>query len=283
MRLLIVCTLSASCSKSGADAVRDAGPRVVSLSPSTTEAMFAISAGDQLVGRSRYCDHPREALALPVVGGFVDPNFETALGLRPTLVVGAQGPGGPQVAERFNALGVSVYFPRTESIPEIESMLRGLGSRTGHSREAEAWVQGMEATLARVAASVEGKPRPKTLLLFGFDPVVGAGPQSFPDEMLRRAGGDNVVREGPAYPTLGAEQLAAWDPDVILALVMGPLTGATGATESSFPSNRPMFHRLRAVREGRAKVVLDDALLRPGPRVADGVATLAKTLHPELP
>src|SRR5208282_6923855 len=84
--------------------------RVVSLSPSTTEALVAVGARDALVGRSRYCDFPPDVLSVPVVGGFVDPNFEAIVALRPDLVIGARGPAGAQVAERLGPLGTATYF-----------------------------------------------------------------------------------------------------------------------------------------------------------------------------
>ncbi|MGH7280002.1 MAG: helical backbone metal receptor, partial [Polyangiaceae bacterium] len=117
---LAVFLIAAGCSRSHAatDAGLDAKLRVVSLSPSTTETMFAIHAGDELVGRSRYCDYPPEARALPEVGGYTDPNFEAILALHPDLVIGARGPLGPPLEERLKSHGASTYFPETETLDE---------------------------------------------------------------------------------------------------------------------------------------------------------------------
>jgi iron complex transport system substrate-binding protein len=93
--------------------------RVVSLSPSTTETMFAIGAGASLVGRSRYCDYPPEVTKLPQVGGYVDPSFEAILALRPDLVTGARGPAGTAITDRLEARGVATFFPETESFSAI--------------------------------------------------------------------------------------------------------------------------------------------------------------------
>src|SRR5262249_25034797 len=119
----------AACSKHARhEEPRAPARRVVSLSPSTTEAIFAIGAGRGLIGRSRFCNYPPEAANLPQVGGFIDPNLEAILALRPDLVVGARGPLGPAITERLAEHGAVTYFPPTESIDEIGSMILGLGA-----------------------------------------------------------------------------------------------------------------------------------------------------------
>ena len=86
-----------------------------------------VGAGASMVGRSRYCDFPPEALRLPQVGGYVDPSFEAILALRPDLVIGARGPSGSALAEKLEARGIATYFPPTESFGAIDVMILGLG------------------------------------------------------------------------------------------------------------------------------------------------------------
>src|SRR5258707_11591621 len=104
----------ASCARKSMPA--SSNPRIVSLSPNTTETVFALGAGDRVVGRSRFCDYPPEVLAIPSVGGYVDPSLEAILALAPTLVVGARGPGGPALAEKLAAIGIATFFPPAESM-----------------------------------------------------------------------------------------------------------------------------------------------------------------------
>ena len=250
--------------------------RVVSLSPSTTEGMYAIGAQSLLVGRSRYCDYPPEALALPQVGGYTDPNFEAILALDPDLVVGARGPAGPRVVEPLVARGIATYFPESDSFAQIDEMLLGLGARTAHASQAQALVARLDARAAAIAGAVASKPRPRVLLVFGLAPIVAAGPKSFADEMLARAGGDNVVRAGGAYPTLEMERVLALDPDVILNAAIAEAHGAEAIARDA-----PGWSSVRAVKEGRVIALTDESVLRPGPRVADGLAVVAKALHPD--
>ncbi len=259
--------------------VRDAAPhtasRVVSLTPSTTEALFAVGAKDVVVGRSRYCDFPPEALRLPQVGGYADPNLEAILALHPDLVVGAHGPAGPQLLERLRSFGTEGYFPETESFAQIDDMILGVGARTGHADRAAQVVSAMHAREAQITAAIAGQPRPRVLMIFGLIPIVAAGPHTFADEMLDRAGADNVIRQGGIYPTLGMEQVLALDPDVVINAAVAEAHGAQRITK-----DEPGWRELRAVKEGRVVPITDESVLRPGPRLAEAMAVLARALHP---
>lgn len=271
--LAIVAMLAVGCRRG---AVEPATLRIVSLSPSTTEAAFAIGAGAFMVGRSHFCDHPPEAKALPDVGGYVDPNFEVILSLRPSLVVGARGPLGASVVDRFTSRGISVFFPETETFTQIEDMILGLGERTRRTDAARDLVLGIRSAVHDIERRVSSHPRVRALLVFGFEPIVVAGPGGFADEMIARAGGVNVVTEGSHYPTLGLERVLSLEPDAIVNLAMGEAHG-----ESRISKDAAGWQKLRAVREGKVHRVADETLLRPGPRVAQGLEKLARTLHPE--
>jgi len=256
-------------------ATADAGAgRVVSLSPSTTEALFAVGSGSQLVGRSRFCNRPPEVLALPQVGGYADPSLEAILGLAPTLVIGAYGPAGKSMSEQLEARGVRTSFVRTESWDDVERMLIDLGERTGHATEGRRAAETLRTETEAAEAEFRGRPVPRVLLVFGISPIFVAGPGGFPDEMTRRAGAENVVREGGAYPTLPGERVVSLDPDVVVNLAMDESEGTQRIT-----ADLPVWRELRAVREGRVAQVTDDAALRPGPRLASGLRSLGRAIH----
>jgi iron complex transport system substrate-binding protein len=254
---------------------RGAGIRVVSISPSMTEAVFAIGAGDLLVGRSKFCDYPPEAARLPAVGGFADPSLEAIVALRPTLVVSARGPAGAALAQALEAHQIAVYAPETESIAQIEGMLAELGSRLSRAEGARAAVAAIEAARREVAAAVAGRPRVRAAFLFDVAPIFVAGPGSFAGELVQEAGGDNVVAAGGAYPTLDIERLLALDPEVIL----------DGSADEHGPSrvarkrDDPGWARLRALREGKVRPLSASVVLRPGPRVGQGLVAVARALH----
>jgi iron complex transport system substrate-binding protein len=226
------------------------------------------------VGRSRYCDHPPEVERLPQVGGYTDPNLEAILALRPGLVIGARGPAGPALTQKLEAHGIATYFPPTESLAEIEAMMAGLGRQVRRGAEARRWLDQHSERRHRIAARLAHLPQPRVLLLYGVTPIVGAGPGSFADEMLRLAGASNALPPGTAaYPTLSLEQVIALDPELLLDAA---LMEARDQPALSGP-----WSAVRAVREGKVRALRSMAVLRPGPRVLDGVEALIEAIHPE--
>ncbi|MBI4704408.1 MAG: ABC transporter substrate-binding protein [Deltaproteobacteria bacterium] len=258
-----------------------AAERVVSVSPNTTEAMYAIGAGELLVGRSQHCDFPPEARRLPSVGGFAAPSVEAIVALRPTLVVGDRGPAGPELVQKLGAHGIAAYFPAAERIEDIEALIVGLGRRVGHAAEAERVAAQIRSELGAIAHALGGRPPVSVVMVFDPSPIVVAGPGGFPDELIRRAGARNVVDRGGAFPTVSIERLLVLDPDVVIDA--SDAVRAPGSAERTAPSplaSAPGWRELRAAREGRVRRLAADAVLRPGPRIAEGLAAVVRALHP---
>jgi iron complex transport system substrate-binding protein len=251
--------------------------RIVSLSPSTTETLFVIGAGDKVVGRSRYCDWPPEVLKLPQIGGYVDPSYEAILARRPDLVTGARGPAGAAMSERLDARGIMTFLPQTESFAQIDAMILGLGERTGHTKEAKTTVDALDARVVAIEKAVATRPRVRVLLVFGLEPLSVAGPSSFAEEMIRRAGGTNAVTEGGGYPTIGVEHVMTLDPDVVVNAAIAEAHG-----KERLNKDTPGWARVRAVVQGRVVPITDESVLRPGPRIGDGLAALARAIHPDV-
>jgi iron complex transport system substrate-binding protein len=254
-----------------------AGARVVSLSPSTTEAVFAVGAGALLVGRSKHCDYPPEAQRLPIVGGYADPSLEAIIGLDPTVVIGARGPAGPALEQALKARGLDTFFPETESIAQIEAMLSELGRLLDAAPGAEGAVARLRGKKDAVTAAVAPLPRVRVALLFDVAPIVAAGPGGFPDELIRLAGGENVIAQGGPYPTINIEHLLALNPAVLLDGMAD--TGMPSGPTPGIPRGAPGWRELSAVREGRVRALATSTALRPGPRIGDGLASIARAIH----
>src|SRR3954470_134764 len=173
--------------------------RVVSLSPSTTETLFAVGAGAKVVGRTRFCDYPPEVRGIPEVGGVVDVSFEAVLALTPDLVVGASA-SGRALGEKFTRVGIATYFPSTESMTEIDAMILELATRVGRRAEGMQVLERLAARRTAISRAVAHEPRVRALLVFGTTPIVVAGPGSFPNELLQLANAENVVTTGSGYP-----------------------------------------------------------------------------------
>lgn len=273
----VVALVAAACTKPAPPKKSGPAARVVSLSPSTTEAAYAVGAGDKMVGRSRYCSYPPEVTKLPQVGGYVDPSFESILDLSPDLVIGARGPAGAEITKRLESRGIVTFFPETESFANIDAMILGVGERTGQGERAKVVVAEIAAKVKAIADAVAALPKVRVLLVFGLEPLSVAGPRGFPDEMIRRAGGVNAMTEGTAYPQIGIERVIALDPDVVVNAAMAESRG-----KDRIAKDKPGWSQVRAVSQGRVVRLEEESVLRPGPRIADGLAVLARAIHPDV-
>lgn len=264
---------SASDHTNGSDKIR----RIVSLSPSTTEAVFALGAGSLLVGRSAQCDYPAAAKALPSVGGYAAPDVERVVGLKPDWVVGSQGPSGPQLEQRLKGLRITTFFAPTRSLADIDSMLEKFGQRLSRTQAANALRHAIEQRVRRIESWAAKRPRIGVVMVFDASPLFVAGPGGFSDELLRRAGATNLITKGGAYPTIDLEKLLALDPEVIID------ASDMGGQGPSKLGKRPSWNKLRAVREGKVRRLASDSAMRPGPRIAEGLTLLAKLIHQAEP
>jgi iron complex transport system substrate-binding protein len=260
--------------------VAEAPPaRIVSLIPAATEMLFEIGAGEQVVGVSTFDTFPKEASTRPKVGGLFDPNFEAILTLRPDLVIvyGSQS----ELMGRLSPLKIPVYSYRHAGLADITATLRELGARVGRAAAAETLATRIEREISDVRQSVAGRPRPKTLLVFGREEgsirgMYVSGGVGFLHDMLEAAGGANVMADIPREGLqLSLEQLLARAPEVVIELRGSERwSPARQARESAIWRTVTV----PAVRAKRVHFLVDDSLTIPGPRVAAAVRRLAATL-----
>jgi iron complex transport system substrate-binding protein len=278
------------CSDRSADRVPQSEPaqprRIVSLAPSLTETLFALGVGDRVVGVTRYCAFPPEVRGLPKVGGHLDPNFEAIVSLEPDLVVLI--PSGEANARRLQSLGVHVLQVDQHDVTSLLESISILAETCGVEESGARLRAEIERRLAAVAAVVEGAPRPRTVVVVGHDigggvvrSVWAAGPDTFYNGVLEVAGGVNAVQGGVVqYPEISREGLATLDPDVVLDVVAG--VEDRGIEIPEVLGGWRQLTELRAVREGRFRVLEGDVMVVPGPRLPDMVREFAVSLHPEL-
>ncbi|HEX8796497.1 MAG TPA: helical backbone metal receptor [Polyangiaceae bacterium] len=249
--------------------------RIVSLGPSTTEALFAVGAGSSVVARSRYCEWPPEAMKLPALGG-IEPDVETILQLQPDLVVGPSGGWSQHLSATLATHGIATWFPAdSASLADVDALIAALGERTGHGPEAKNVVERIHATEHAVEQAVAAEPKPRVLFVVDVAPVYAAGPRTFAGEMLREAGASNALPADTAWTAVGFERVVEIDPDVVIDASSGD-----AATPSTVTAQSPGWSGVRAVREGHVVRLQDHRVLTPGPRIGEGLAVLARAIHP---
>jgi len=257
--------------------------RIISLAPSTTEILFAIGAGDQVVGREDFTNYPEEALALPSIGGtWGDLNTEAMLALEPDLVLATPLTTAEQVASMTD-VGLNVFLmPNPTSMEEMYDLLRTAAMITGHEVETETLIEGLIGRVDAVTALVGGAETTPVVFyeLDGTsDPAAPwtTGPGTFIDTLITMAGGQNVAAdlEGE-WVQISVEELIARDPEILL------LGDAIWGVTVESVAERAGWDVIGAVTDGAVYPFNDDLASRPGPRLVDGLEEMAKLIHPEL-
>jgi iron complex transport system substrate-binding protein len=262
---------------------RSVGHRIVSLAPSITEILFHIGAGDLVVGVTSHCDYPAEVTTRAKVGGYNTPNLELILAAKPDLVLVPQEGANRGVYDKLEELGVAVEAIAVTRLADVPSAVREVGRATHDARcseRAEVFATSLEARMTTIERAVAPLPRPRVLLAIDHEPLIAAGRGTFGDDLLRAAGAENIAAGAlSSYPQLGLEGLLAGAPDVIVdaAMAPGPAEERAAAAEA-FWSRWP---EIPAVRGKRVFVVDPDLVVRPGPRLVDGLEAIARRLHPE--
>lgn len=254
--------------------------RVVSLAPNLTEIVFAIGAGERLVGVTRFDDYPEQVKKLPRVGGFVDPSVEGIMALAPQLVICAPNPGGRDKLDVITRLGVPVLVLPSYTLADIFKVIERLGVVLGRKEEAQKLAASMRTRIDLIKKRVEKLPRPRVILVYGHRPLVAAGRGSFGDSLLTIAGGRNVLADSRIrYPSLPMEALIKLAPDVVIDASSGGLDAETTRTEVQNMWRR--WKILPAVKQGRVYALNSALFFRPGPRITESLSRLAALLHPE--
>ena len=244
--------------------------RIVSLIPATTELLFALGAGDRVVGRTRYCDYPADAARVPDLGNGIQPNLEAVVAAHPDLVLLYQSSANRGAADRLRGLGIPVLELATDRIADMARITRLLGRALGLRQAAESLVVRTERDLASSSQPPDRPTARPTVFILAWDrPVMTLGQGSFLSEIIEHAGARNLFADLPASSAqVSIETIAARDPDFILASGAGDIALA----------ERPEWRVVRAVRERRFVRIHGSEFNRPGPRVGQAVRELIAAL-----
>lgn len=248
--------------------------RILSLSPTFTEIIFELGAGDRLVGRTDYCDYPAQTSEIPSVGSMVAPSVEAIVELEPDVVLVSFME--EEMVDKIQQSGASVIQMNTaNSITGSYAIMEEIGRILNTNHEAAEMIQTIQQDIAAISSTVEGVPPVTTYYVAGFGKSgdYTAGGNTFMNDLIVAAGGDNVAKDVEGW-TYTAEKLLEKDPEYIFIGSMSMLTEDFKATEP--------YNNLTAVKEGRVVEIDDNIISREGPRMAQAVAAIAKALHPDL-
>lgn len=253
--------------------------RIVSLTPATTEILFAIGAGPRVIATTDFDDFPPEAVALPDVASYTAVDVEKIVGMEADLVIaGGNFFNDPAAIAQLRELGVPVVVTYAPTVDGVLKDIELVGMAVGLHPASMELTAAMQAAFDDVTMAVGPLSRPRVFYeLDATTDIYTAADDSFVAEMIELAGGDPITTGSPTDFAISIEKLIAADPQVI---VLGD--AAYGVT-AEVVAARPGWDVMTAVRSGAIRPANDLVITRPGPRLADGLRELALAIHPDAP
>lgn len=249
--------------------------RIVSLAPNLTEIVYAVGAGDRLVGRTKYCDYPAEVKSVAEIGDTMTPSIERIIALKPQLVLVSTASQLEAFTKQLDQQKIAVYVTDPHSLEEVFRSIATLGDLLGTHERTEKLVADLRRRADATAAAVNTAKPIKVFYQISDEPLYTIGRESYLTDLVRRAGGVSVTADVPtSFPRFSGEAALAARPEAII-LPTGGSMGTANANVAAALKNSP------AALSGRVYKLNEDHLSRPGPRLVDGLEEMARALHPE--
>ena len=262
-------------------ALAEAPQRIVSLAPNLTEILFALGLGDRVVGVTRYCDYPPQALQKEKIGGMVDPNLEKIQSIRPDLIIGFRGnPLG--VLNRLRSLHLPLFVLNLgSSLEGLFQTIEKVGRVTRADESAKTLVAGLKEKHQAVALALRDvSKKPKVFLSVYGQGLWTCGEGSYLNDLLIQAGGINIAGMiKRRWLQLNREQLIHENPDIII--IMAKDKERFSQAGESFRSD-PRLKDVRAFKDSRIHWLDENIAGRFGPRLIDALDAVARIIHPEI-
>jgi iron complex transport system substrate-binding protein len=260
--------------------------RIISLSPNVTEILFALGLGDKIVGVTRFCNYPPKAKGKMKVGGYLDPNYEAILSLKPDIVVLLTE--FESIKSSLSELGIKYLEVDNKTVSEIMASIDYLGKQFGAEQQAKKMLAEMRSKIERIKQKTSRSVRPKVLIIVertlgtgAIEDVYVAGKNTFYDELINMAGGINAFGdEKIAYPIVSAEGIIHLNPEFIIDLI--PQLDQTGLSATTLQKDWESLPQIDAVKNHQVHILSQDYAVIPGPRFILFLEDLARMIHPEI-
>jgi iron complex transport system substrate-binding protein len=255
--------------------------RIVSLSPSNTEILFALGLGDKVVGVTEYCDYPEAAKTKPQVGGFSTVDIEKVVSLEPDLVL-ASRIHSKTVIPALEKLNLTVVALTPSSLPELLDSITMVGKITGQNKEASELINNLSTRIEAVADKIKTLPpdeMPRVFYITWHDPLMTAGTGTLADYVISSAGGQNIALDISGDKAINLETVIYRDPQVIVASVD---MGSGEDLPWQYLQTEPRLKNTQALLNDRIYKIDGNLIHRPGPRIVDALEQMAQFIHPEL-
>ncbi|MCK4295018.1 MAG: ABC transporter substrate-binding protein [Planctomycetes bacterium] len=289
LSLITLCWMAAGFALLGSEDIQNASDRplpeqvsrIVSLAPNLTEILFALGLDEQTVGVTLHSDYPAAATKKPKMGTFWQPNIEAVIAAKPDLVITLGFNQQRDIAQRLRRIGYDCLTVNIEKVSGLFEAIERIGAVTDRHSQASELASKLQTNLERLSTLVGTNDKVRVLWVIDREPLRIAGRDTFVNEVIELAGGENAI--GPTvhkYPPIGPEQVIASAVDVIIEPAMA---------QNSVPEQQKAafqywsrFRNVPGVANNRIYVISPDTVSRLGPRLYEGVETVARCLRPEL-
>jgi iron complex transport system substrate-binding protein len=252
--------------------------RVVALAPSVTEILFQLGRQDRLAGVTRFSDYPPAAQALPKVGSYVHLDVERIVALHPDLCIGIKDGNPLEKVAQLEALNIPVFAINPQGLASVMESVTAIGRLVNAEPKAREIVATMRRRIDGIQSRIAGaRTTPKVFFQIGVSPIVAVGSATFIHELINQAGGVNICAGKVPYPRYSKEQVIGMAPDVMIISSM-----ARQAVFEQVKAEWEQWPAIPAVRNKAIHIAPTNLFDRPTPRLVDGLALLARLIHPEL-
>jgi len=247
--------------------------RIISLAPNLTEILYLLELDEKIIAVSSMCNYPPEVSLKSKVGGF-NPSVEKIISLQPDLILATSAGNRRETIRQLELLEQSVFLTSAKNIEDILQSIIKIGNITGKKELAVLKTKELRKRMKHITSRVKRLPQRRTLYLIWHHPVMTTGGNTFLNNLICLAGGESISRDiKQNIVQLSREEIIKRDPEIIF---LPNLKDKRIAKE--FMQNWKM---LTAIRKGMVYQLNEDLILRPGPRIVDGLELMAKTIHPE--
>ncbi|MGC2238150.1 MAG: cobalamin-binding protein [Pyrinomonadaceae bacterium] len=245
--------------------------RAVSLAPNLTEIVFAVGAGDRLVGVTTFCNYPEETKKIQKIGDTMNPNIENIIALKPQIVLISTAAQIETFTKVLDEQGIVYFVTNPQNLDGIYKSIDLIGDIFGRKDQADEVVTSLKKRVAGIESLIYSEKPVKTFLQISKEPLYTIGKESFITDLIKRAGGVSATADiESAYPKLSKETALALNPDAIVL---------SESDDNQTPNE--VFKNSPAVKNAKVFKINADIISRPAPRIVDALEQLARALHPE--
>jgi iron complex transport system substrate-binding protein len=252
--------------------------RIISLAPSLTETVFALGAGDRLVGDTAYCDYPAEALNKHKVGGVINPSIEAIVALHPDLVLATKSINRRETVLALEQLRIATYATDPRTVEGMLASVAPLAELIGARDAGHQVVAGLRERLDNLKRRMATVAPRRVLFVVWLDPLITVGRDTFLADALRWAGAESVIQSSQDWPQINLEEIVRLQPEY---LVLANSRAESSLRDFQALAQFPGWRNLEAVQNNRVAII-SDAVDRPSPRLVDAIEQLARQLHAEV-